>query len=320
MPRLDTAGHHEAGSWAELVDSYIAASAPTYSVESLLRQFRETDPLRLTTAIDPAVAESHKESLAEFLLHAIRAALSDHALSDSEVHVIRHVCRILRIQEGDLLASHRSAVVGVLANEMQRLLEDDLVDPNEAIHKAKLQEILGLSYDEFVALTAPQIEGVLVRLLRRVDPSLGPADLAERIHWFRDRVSALDTVYNFNPAGSRTDRTGFIYLLVNPAMPGILKIGKTARPPATRVVELSGATGVPVPFELLFDVRVLDARKAESYVHDKLEQLGTRVAGNREFFSAPPNVAVEMMLEARDVVGGFDLVDETPHPADWTEV
>lgn len=44
---------------------------------------------------------------------------------------------------------------------------------------------------------------------------------------------------------------GTVYVLTNPAMPGLVKIGKTARDDNTRIAELY-ITGVPVPFNIDF--------------------------------------------------------------------
>ena len=38
---------------------------------------------------------------------------------------------------------------------------------------------------------------------------------------------------------------GYVYILSNPGMPGLLKIGMTRFDPTRRVQELSSATGVP---------------------------------------------------------------------------
>ncbi len=38
---------------------------------------------------------------------------------------------------------------------------------------------------------------------------------------------------------------GYIYIISNPSMPGLVKIGRTSRDPQTRLRELNSATGVP---------------------------------------------------------------------------
>lgn len=48
---------------------------------------------------------------------------------------------------------------------------------------------------------------------------------------------------------------GFIYILSNPEMQGLVKIGQTRRKVEKRVKELSSGTGVPAPYEIeaIFD-------------------------------------------------------------------
>jgi hypothetical protein len=45
-------------------------------------------------------------------------------------------------------------------------------------------------------------------------------------------------------------RRGYIYVLSNPSMPGIVKVGRTFREPRARAAELSASTGVPTPFKI----------------------------------------------------------------------
>jgi hypothetical protein len=92
---------------------------------------------------------------------------------------------------------------------------------------------------------------------------------------------------------------GYIYLMVNPSMEGLVKIGKTSRNPIDRARELGAATGVPTPFHLIFHAQVSDCSKAERYIHSCLEKRNCRVARNREFFRASTTDAIEIMLEAR---------------------
>lgn len=90
------------------------------------------------------------------------------------------------------------------------------------------------------------------------------------------------------------DRQGYVYVLTNPAMPGVVKIGRTRRDPRTRLRELSSATGVPVPFRLAGAVRAKDADAAEREIHERLRR--RRVSHRREFFRCGVE---EAMREAR---------------------
>ena len=99
-----------------------------------------------------------------------------------------------------------------------------------------------------------------------------------------------------------TVEPGYIYILVNPSMGNLVKIGKTARSPRDRIAELSSATGVPTPFSLAFDAYVEDCSRAETYVHARLEKDGYRVAANREFFNVDLSTAINVVLEAQKIV------------------
>jgi hypothetical protein len=52
--------------------------------------------------------------------------------------------------------------------------------------------------------------------------------------------------------------SGHIYVLINPSIPGLVKIGKTTRDPESRAKELSQATGVATPFYVAFSIEVAD--------------------------------------------------------------
>ncbi len=95
---------------------------------------------------------------------------------------------------------------------------------------------------------------------------------------------------------------GFIYILINPSLAGLLKIGKTRRSPEGRASELSAATGVPTPFIVAFDEQFDDCDTAERYIHTLLQEKGYRVAENREFFRMPLKEAVKILLEAKSVL------------------
>lgn len=75
---------------------------------------------------------------------------------------------------------------------------------------------------------------------------------------------------------------GYIYVMSNPKMPGLLKIGFTCGTVERRRRELSGATGVPDEFMIDYSHLTEDAEEIESKVHAELA--GYRVADRREFF------------------------------------
>ena len=48
------------------------------------------------------------------------------------------------------------------------------------------------------------------------------------------------------------DKEGWVYVLTNEAMPGIVKVGHTMNDPVIRAETLSGDTGVPLPFDVAY--------------------------------------------------------------------
>lgn len=88
---------------------------------------------------------------------------------------------------------------------------------------------------------------------------------------------------------------GTIYVLGNLSMPDVVKVGKTTRTIEERIKELSGATGVPNQFILLYEQMFSDVDKAELQIHTLLELKGYRHATNREFFNAPPSDIIKII-------------------------
>ena len=96
---------------------------------------------------------------------------------------------------------------------------------------------------------------------------------------------------------------GWVYVLTNQSMPGLVKIGRTAGTPAARARELSRSTGVPTPFEVAYAFECGDAISAEKAAHDILVR--HRVSGRREFFAVKPEVAAQAIgtVTGRGAIG-----------------
>jgi hypothetical protein len=84
-----------------------------------------------------------------------------------------------------------------------------------------------------------------------------------------------------------------VYVLVNPAMPGLVKIGRTSQEDVgTRLAQLY-TTGVPVPFELKFACRVPNSAEVESALHVAFGP--QRINLKREFFRIEPEQAIAIL-------------------------
>lgn len=86
---------------------------------------------------------------------------------------------------------------------------------------------------------------------------------------------------------------GYVYVLTNPAMPGLVKIGRTTGDPEVRAAQLR-STGVPMPFEVKCSVLSPDCIELEEEMHDFFAEY--RVCGSREFFNLEIS-RVEAQLE-----------------------
>ena len=97
------------------------------------------------------------------------------------------------------------------------------------------------------------------------------------------------------------DNYTILYVLTNPSMPNICKIGRTDRESIdTRLRELY-TTGVPVPFECYYAAKVNSDLNVEKNLHAAFEP--SRVNPSREFFEIDPEQAkvILEMLAVEDV-------------------
>lgn len=83
-----------------------------------------------------------------------------------------------------------------------------------------------------------------------------------------------------------------VYLLTNPTMPDLVKIGRTTDLEA-RLRQLSTHSGVPVPFECFYACEVANSVKVEKALHDAFGD--HRINSRREFFRLNPDRAVAIL-------------------------
>lgn len=110
---------------------------------------------------------------------------------------------------------------------------------------------------------------------------------------------------------------GYVYILSNPVMPGLVKIGFTTEDDIN--VRLNGLfqTGVPVPFDVEYACRIPDCKKVERALHRAFHP--QRTHARREFFNieADQAIAILELFEAIDLT--VDVIrrgEETAAPED----
>lgn len=98
-----------------------------------------------------------------------------------------------------------------------------------------------------------------------------------------------------------------IYILINEAMPGYVKIGRTMN--LEQRIRSLDTTSVPLPFECFYACTVKDADFVEKQLHDAF--LDHRVRSGREFFELSPDrvVSALKLAEVENVTPNRDYVE-----------
>lgn len=100
-----------------------------------------------------------------------------------------------------------------------------------------------------------------------------------------------------------------VYLLTNPTMPDLVKIGRTTDLEA-RLRQLSTHSGVPVPFECYYACEVSNSVKVEKALHDAFGD--HRVNPKREFFRLNPEraVAILELVAIQDAMPSMEIAED----------
>lgn len=108
---------------------------------------------------------------------------------------------------------------------------------------------------------------------------------------------------------------GIIYILTNPIMPGIIKIGKTNQEDVKLRMAQLYSTGVPLPFDCEYAAKVKNIDDVERALHTAFSP--DRVNPKREFFEIEANqaIAIIKLLEIENVSPLVekedDIIDES---------
>jgi hypothetical protein len=89
----------------------------------------------------------------------------------------------------------------------------------------------------------------------------------------------------------------YIYILVNPGLPGICKIGYTRKTVYERCRQINSSTGVITPWYPVFVYKCPNGPLLEKEIHNYLENQGKRVNNKREGFEIDSYEAIKIIEE-----------------------
>ena len=139
---------------------------------------------------------------------------------------------------------------------------------------------------------------VLERLLLMVDPKLRSTFGGLRSFDARSKVAFFEQKEKKElPDEEIYDEVGnqkVVYILVNPTMPGIVKIGRTTQGVRKRMEQLN-TTGVAQPYECFYAAFVHDDVEVEKALHEHFSEF--RVNQRREFFEVLPQKVMRELFK-----------------------
>lgn len=100
-------------------------------------------------------APNLKEILLDLILVFMRACVEDHYLSEIEIAELGGLVTIFRVEEGEFYELRRDAVQEIIGAQAMWMLQDQYVTKQEEVLQRDLQRLLGLSYDQYIALLRP---------------------------------------------------------------------------------------------------------------------------------------------------------------------
>ena len=110
-----------------------------------------------------------------------------------------------------------------------------------------------------------------------------------------------------------SDNEGIVYVLTNPAMPGLVKIGKTTRDDVSLRINELFTTEVPYPFDCAYAVKVRNYSQVEKALHAAFDPYRAYPSNTRrEFFKIEPE-------QARAILELIKIEDVTPQETDSTQ-
>jgi hypothetical protein len=99
-------------------------------------------------------ARNIQEDLLDLLLAYLHIILDDHCISENEYRDFGLLKILFKIREGAFFHKRYYQVRSAINSQMEYLSEDEIFEPEKAVLTVNLQDLFGLSYDQFQYLIA----------------------------------------------------------------------------------------------------------------------------------------------------------------------
>ena len=133
----------------EVLRLFVHGNTPSFEIRETLKKR------------NVGVEDLHNEAI-NVIFDFVNLILDDHIITKQEMDELRKLKMILHIKEGDFIAAHKEEdIEKILHKEFKLIYSDKAVDKNEAAMKVDLQELFGLSYDQFLFFEQEVVEYAL---------------------------------------------------------------------------------------------------------------------------------------------------------------
>ena len=132
-------------------------------IQIALRMFDkgEYSPIALRDklkALNTSLKDIHSEAI-DVVIDFVNAILDDHIITEQEMSSLRRLKMFLHIKEGDFIKANKEGdIEKILHREFELIFLDKVVDKEESAMKVHLQELFGLSYDQFLLFEQEAVE------------------------------------------------------------------------------------------------------------------------------------------------------------------
>ena len=201
----------------------------------------------------------------------------------------------------ELLKEYQSSVLILSEGQNQIISNMHSNLRNDIEIKFKWSNGRGIIIEDELVLPGAVVERLLLMVNAKLCSELGGIhnfDARSEIAFYR--MKEKDDL----PNEVRYDEEGnlkVVYILVNPSMPGIVKIGRTTQGVCKRMEQLN-TTGVALPYECFYAAFVHDDVEVERALHEHFADC--RVNQRREFFEVSPQKVMRELFQ-------YDLGDAT---------